>query len=86
MKRRYNMTRSDNFPVCATMETICSDASGRIFVYTGFPVKSAIVAKVSGPDKAEVFPDMSFKEEEGFYVIYTNVEAGAVIKFTYQAQ
>ena len=80
------MKRSDNFPVCAIMEIFCTKDSGKIFIFTGFSVKSAIVTKVAGSEKAEIFPDMEFGEADGFYVIYTNVEPNTVIKFTYQAQ
>ncbi len=85
MQRRYNMQRSDNFPVCSTMELYCEEPFGRFFIHTGFPVKSAIVAKISGSQDSEIYADMTFGEKEGFYVIYNNVEPKSALKFTYQA-
>jgi hypothetical protein len=72
--------------VCATVEIYCEESNGRFFIFTGFPVKTAIVAKISGSDGSEIFPDMNFGEKDGFHIIFNNVEKESVIKFTYQAQ
>jgi len=80
------MQRSDNFPICATLEFLCSDSSGRFFIWTGFPVKSAIVSPVKMPPDSEIEVDSSFDQKDGFYVIYNNVPINSVIKFSYQTQ
>jgi len=43
MRRRYDLRRSDNYPYNGKISYVCS-GSGSIFVYTGFPVKSALVS------------------------------------------
>jgi len=86
MIRRYNMERSDNFPVCATVEFLCLKESGRFFIFTGFKVRSAIISPVSLPAGSSVEIDNSFNEKDGFYVSYTDVPLMSVIKFSYQAQ
>lgn len=80
------MQRSDNFPVCSTIEILCSESSGKFFIYTGFPVKSAIVSPVKMPLNSEIEIDSAFDQKDGFYVIYNNVPIDSVIKFSYQAQ
>ena len=80
------MQRSDNFAVCAIVERLCIGDNGKLFVYTGFPVKSAIVTPIRVPDGAEIMVDTTFEEENGFYVLYSNMpEASAIVKFSYQA-
>ena len=86
MIRRYNMRRSDNFPICATIEFLCVKSSGRFFVHTGFQVKSAIISPVTLPTGSEAEIDNSFEEKDGFYVIYRKVPEMSVVKFSYQAQ
>lgn len=85
MIRRYNMQKSDNFPLCAVVESFCPDGDGKIFVFTGFPVKSAIVNLVSATSGAELVVDTDFNQKDGFYVFYNNVQPDSVIKFSYQA-
>jgi len=86
MQRRYNMERSDNFAVCGHIARSCP-GSGRLFVFTGFPVKSATVIPVCPPEGASVYVDVSFGEKDGFHVIYEDVpEVDSTIKFSYQAQ
>ena len=85
MIRRYDMHRSDNFPVCSTLELLCMETEGRIFVMTGFPVKSAIVTPVKIPQDSELSVDTEFNQPDGFYVIYSNMPKNSVIKFSYQA-
>lgn len=85
MIRRYNMQRSDNFPLCAVVEYLCSDSSGKIFVFTGFPVKSAIVNVVSATLGAELVVDTNFAQKDGFFVFYDKVIPKSVVKFSYQA-
>jgi len=79
MIKRYDMTRSDNFPVNTMGQMSCS-GSGRFFVYTGFPVSSAILTPVSLPEGASLYVDFSSFGKDGFDVIYENVpeEAGGV--------
>ena len=85
MRRRYNMQRSDNFLVCAVIERLCMGKSGKVFVFTGFPVKSAIVAPVRIPQGAELLVDTNFDQQDGFYVLYNGMpEQSAVVKFSYQ--
>ena len=84
MIRRYDMSRSDNFPVCGTMETVCIKTDGEFFVYTGFPVKSAIVIPITIPQGAEIYPSDNFCHKDGFGVIFRNVPENSVIKFSYQ--
>ena len=86
MKRRYDMRRSDNFPVCAVVERLCMGKRGKIFVFTGFPVKSAIVAPVRVPTGAELSVETSFDESDGFVVLYDGLpDEPSVVKFSYQA-
>ena len=80
------MQRSDNFPVCATIEIMCVGGSGRLFISTGFPVKSAIVTPVRIPDGAELVVDTASSEDDGFIVIFSGMPKKATtIKFSYQA-
>ena len=86
MIRRYNMERSDNFPVVAQIERACP-GTGRLFVYTGFPVKSAMVIPIAVPDGSTICVDVTFGEKDGFYVIYEDVpDDDPIIEFSYQAQ
>ena len=86
MRRRYNMQRSDNFPVCSVEERLCDGVSGRIFVFTGFPVKSAIVSAIKVPQDGELSVDTQFSNVDGFYVIYDSMPVGtSTVKFSYQA-
>ena len=80
------MQRSDNFPICATLEMMCQDVSGKFFIYTGFPVKSAMVSPVNVPVGSELMVDSSFGQDDGFYVIYNGVPVNSIIKFSYIAQ
>lgn len=48
MIRRYNISRSDNYPVSGSITHFCND-SGTIKITTGFPVKSAIVSFATIP-------------------------------------
>lgn len=85
MKRRYDMRRSDNFPVCAVVERLCMGKRGRIFVFTGFPVKSAIVAPVRTPPGSELLADTKFDQLDGFFVLYDGMpDEPSVVKFSYQ--
>ena len=80
------MQRSDNFPLCATIETMCSGESGSFFVFTGFPVKSAMLTSIRIPDGAELVVDMEFTHVDGFRVFFSNMPDGdTAVKFTYQA-
>lgn len=85
MIRRYDMSRSDNFPVCSIMEYLCEEESGKIFIYTGFPVKSAILSVIKTPQNSEIFIDINFYQKDGFYIFYNNIPKNTVIKFSYQA-
>jgi hypothetical protein len=79
------MQKSDNFPICSIVESYCPSSDGKIFVYTGFPVKSAIVSLVSASVGAELVVDMSFGQIDGFYVHYNHIVPQSIIKFSYQA-
>ena len=80
------MQRSDNFPVCATIETMCIGESGRLFVSTGFPVKSVIIAPVRIPEGAELVVDTASADDDGFFVLFSGMLGKATaIKFSYQA-
>jgi len=83
--RRYNMQKSDNFPLCANMEVFCPSDEGKIFVFTGFPVKSAIVNLVSASSGAQLVVDTDFNQKDGFYVLYSQIVPESIIKFSYQA-
>jgi len=48
MRRRYDLTRSDNYPYTGKISYVCS-GSGSLFVYTGFPIKSAMVSWATYP-------------------------------------
>lgn len=86
MIRRYDMSRSDNFLVCATIEFMCFYESGKFFVYTGFKVKSVIVSVVSSSPGTEIEVDHSSFDSDGFYVLYRKAVVPSVIKLSYQAQ
>lgn len=48
MRTRYDLRRSDNYPYTGKIAYVCS-GSGTLAVYTGFPVKSAMVSWVTYP-------------------------------------
>jgi len=74
MIRRYDMSRSDNITFSGRIAFPCIDKpAGRFFVYTGFPVSSAIVTPVNLPEGVRLFVDTSFSKENGFEVMYDNV-------------
>jgi len=80
------MRRSDNFPHCSTVEKFLEGESGKVFIHTGFPVKSAIVVPTSIPEGSELFADPEFDEEEGFNVIFNKMPGDQnLVKFSYQA-
>jgi hypothetical protein len=55
-------------------------------VFTGFPVKSAIVSSVRIPQGAELVVDVDFGIDDGFYVMYSGMpEKNSPVKFSYQA-
>jgi len=86
MIRRYDMSRSDNAPFTGKITYPCESGAGRIFVYTGFAVSSAIVAPVGLPSGARLFVDTSFGKESGFDVTYENMPIGSSrIEFSFQA-
>jgi len=58
MRRRYDLNRSDNYPVTGRVSYVCS-GSGTILVPTGFPVTSATVAFATLPLETSVTPTMS---------------------------
>jgi len=80
------MQRSDNFPLCETADLVCEGKRGKLFIFTGFPVKSAIVIPVNIPDGAELIVDTNFDQDDGFYVLYSNMPEGMnTVRFSYQA-
>jgi len=87
MIRRYDMSKSDNFPICSIIEQICLDSNGKIFIRTNHPISSAVVSPISVPNEGQIFADLNFKQrKDGFYIIYNNIPIGSIIKFSYQAQ
>lgn len=48
MRKRYDLTRSDNYPLSDTVSYVCS-GDGELTVVTGFPVKSATVSFATLP-------------------------------------
>ncbi len=86
MIRRFNLSRSDNFPVCSIIETILTEVNGSIFIYTGFEVKSVVVTKIKGSPDVELFCDPKDVNSDGFNVFYKNAKVDEIVKFSYQAQ
>jgi len=48
-------------------------------------VKSALVVPVDKSDDMSLYPDTTFGEPDGFFVIYENAPKDTFIRFTYQA-
>ena len=85
MIRRYDMTRSDNFPVVGNLRYPCQ-GNGEIKVWLGFRPQSVVVVPVDVPVGARVYSDPERREANGFVVQYENVpEQPGFIEFTYTA-
>lgn len=54
-------------------------------MYTGFPVKSAMVVPVDKPEKMFLYVDTTFNQIDGFFVLYEGASEDTFIRFTYQA-
>lgn len=86
MRRRYDLRRSDNFPLTGDMKHSCC-GDGELFVYTGFPVQSVVVVPVEIPKGVELKSRTDPSIDNGFYVEYRNVPAmPGFIQFSFTAQ
>jgi hypothetical protein len=74
--RRYDMRRSDNFPLSGTISTVI--LTERMFFVVGFELKSAIATSVSGH-----ILEVDGLEGNGFYVKFSPSSVGEVARFQY---
>jgi hypothetical protein len=80
------MTRSDNTPAIGQVSYPCDGTSGRVFVYTGFPVASATVIPVNLSVGRLFVDSLDAYQKDGFYVTYDGIEEGlGTIEFSFQA-
>jgi len=86
MRRRYDLRRSDNFPLTGDMKHVCC-GGGELFVYTGFPVQSAVIVPVGLAPPAELKTRIDEGSISGFYVEYSNIPVTpGMIHFSFTAQ
>ncbi len=80
MIRRYDMRRSDNAPLSASMSVTC--LSDRMFIPIGFNVNSVIIINLSGV--SAYFDEIGNK---GFFIKFEDgYKKGSLSKFQYVVQ
>lgn len=85
MIRRYDMTRSDNFPFAGKMRYPCS-GDGEFYVYAAFPVQTALVTPIGLPGAAKLYAN-GRTDKTGFWVSYSDVpEELGYVEFSFIAQ
>ena len=86
MRRRYDLRRSDNFPLTGDMRHICH-GDGELFIYTGFPVQSVVIVPVGLPAGVELKTRTGQDVDDGFCVEFSGVPADpGIIHFSFTAQ
>ena len=86
MRRRYDLRRSDNFPLTGYTTHVCQ-GDGELLVYTGFPVQSVVIVPINLPEGAELKARTDSKVNNGFYVEFTGVPLDpGIIHFSFTAQ
>jgi len=86
MRRRYDLRRSDNFPLTGETKHVCH-GSGELFVYTGFPVQSVALVQIGFLPEVELRSRTEPDSDSGFYVEYKNVPVTpGYIHFSFTAQ
>ena len=83
MKRRYDLTRSDNFPATGIHAEALSAAAGTFTITTGFPVVSATISgtdvlAAGGPNLMAMADETSFFEDSSLLLHFAPSEAAFV--------
>ena len=87
MRRRYDMTRSDNAPVSNRCLMPITGPEGKFTVYVGMKVCSVILIPISIPDGGAIMVDQSRMGGVEFDVIYERMPEGrSFVEFAFTVQ